>query len=140
MGKGTLDVSSVSFTNAGTISPGLSPGILNVTGTQYQTENSMINIEIGGKVVDSEYDQLKHTGNVALDGHLNIALIDDFIPDLGDVFDVMTHASSSGEFRRFTGRSTGMGFSFEVEQAASYVRLTAVEPYNILPYVENMIR
>ncbi len=139
MGKGTLDISSVSFTNAGTISPGLSPGTLNVTGTQYQTENSMINIEIGGKVVDSEYDQLKHTGNVALDGHLNIALIDDFIPDLGDVFDVMTHASSSGEFSRFSGRSTGKGFSFDVEQAAAYVRLTAVEPYNILPYVENMI-
>ncbi len=95
-GNGTIDVSNITFTNAGTINPGTSAGALNITGDLPQDTSSVINIELGGTIAGSSYDQLNISGQAMLDGILNISLIDNFIPVVGDTFDIMTFDSVSG--------------------------------------------
>jgi len=89
-GTGTLTASSLTFINHGTVAPGLSAGILEFVGTYDQSETGLLEFEIGGYTVGDEYDRLAVTGAAALDGLVDVDLINPFIPDPGDRFDVLT--------------------------------------------------
>src|SRR5207253_6719188 len=82
-GSGTLTVNggtNFSVTNSGTVAPGLSPGILTISGNYTQNAGGSLNIEIGGLTVGTQYDQLVVTGNATLAGTLNATLINGFTP------------------------------------------------------------
>jgi hypothetical protein len=97
-GRGTLDVSSAAFTNAGIVNPGDSPGILAVTGDYPTSSTSVLNIELGGVTAGTAYDQLVVSGTVTLGGTLNVTLINGFTPPAGQQFTILTYAAETGAF------------------------------------------
>ncbi|MDO9084960.1 MAG: hypothetical protein Q7U53_02030 [Anaerolineaceae bacterium] len=95
IGSGTLDSNLV---NAGTVSPGTSPGIITVDGDYTQDSSGTLEIELDGTTPGSGYDQLVVTGAATLGGSLDVSLIPGFSPIAGQSFTIMTYASHTGEF------------------------------------------
>jgi T5SS/PEP-CTERM-associated repeat protein len=86
--KGTGTFDKVAFT--GTFSPGIGPVSMNLGSVQY---DGTLDIEIGGSMPGSDYDQLNHNvgdGTAQLDGTLNVSLLNGFMPQAGDMFDILT--------------------------------------------------
>jgi T5SS/PEP-CTERM-associated repeat protein len=94
-GTGTLD--GVAFT--GTFSPGLSTASVNLGSAEY---DGALEIEIGGLLADIDYDQINHnigSGVAQLGGTLNVSLLNSFMPQSGDAFDILTAVGGvSGTF------------------------------------------
>ncbi len=103
--SGTGEVQG-NLTNAGLVTPGLSPGILTVTGDFTQSSAGETLFEIGGLTPGSQYDVLNVGGAVSLDGLISVALIDSFNPQFGDSFSVLS-------FDSFTDN----GFAFDFSMA-----------------------
>lgn len=85
-GAGTLD--NVAFT--GTFSPGPSAASVNLGSAEY---DGTLDIEIGGIAAGVNYDQINHnigSGVAQIGGALNVSLLNSFMPQAGDVFDVLT--------------------------------------------------
>jgi len=110
-GNGTIVVENGStFSNAGVVSPGASAGTLRVTGAYTQTSTGSLQVELGGTSAGNptEYDQLIVTGDVSLDGTLDISLINGFMPTYNDEFrvlGVLSQGVRSGQFGTITGAS-----------------------------------
>jgi len=149
--------------NYGTISPGNSPGIIEINGDltivgtdtdtiddSYPTPTGTdtvgtIQIEIAdngedpvGPVPGTDFDQIIVNGDLTLGGTLEIVLLDDFIPDEGDTFDILTFDGTvGGAFDNATGLF-GFGDSslfFDVEVLSDRVRLVVKEA----PGADNII-
>jgi hypothetical protein len=101
-GTGTLDVATTTFSNAGVVGPGLSPGVLTVTGNYPQTASGTLAIEVGGATPGTGHDRLVVSGAAALAGSLNVSLFGGFTPVLGQQFTVLTFASRTGDFTAVT--------------------------------------
>lgn len=136
MGGGTIDVEDLTFSNSGIIAPGASPGRLYLTGTLPQDASSEIDIELGGKEAGVSYDQLAVSGAAALDGTLNVELVNDFVPELGDVFEVVSFSSATGDFVDINGLYTGHGVILNAAQTATSVTLNTTAHTNRIPVVE----
>src|SRR5207302_922399 len=102
-GTGTLSASTINFTNHGTISPGASPGILSFDGNFVQSAAGRLNIEINGTTAGTDYDQLAINGTATLDGTLNVALLEPFVPEVSNSFRVLTFNSRNGDFATYYG-------------------------------------
>ncbi|MFZ2643453.1 MAG: hypothetical protein WA117_20850, partial [Verrucomicrobiia bacterium] len=85
------------ITNAGTIAPGNSPGILNVSGDLTLLTNSLLMMELAG-TNDGFYDQINVSGALAFDGTITLSLLDGFTVSAGNRFDLFDFSSSSGAF------------------------------------------
>jgi len=94
-GTGTLQGS---VTNDGQVSPGVSGVAVLTLGefTQSQTGSSLV--ELAGTTSGSAHDQIAVTGAANLDGTLDVALADGFVPAAGDSFAILTCASRTGTF------------------------------------------
>ena len=86
------------LTNAGHISPGNSPGLLQIHGNYTQTSAGTLDIQLGGLAAGTQYDQLAVTGNTALDGALDVTLVNDFAPIAGETFVLLSWGTESGAF------------------------------------------
>jgi CSLREA domain-containing protein len=88
------------FSNGGALAPGLSPGILNITGNFANTGS--FNVEIGGTggagVNPNGHDQLLVSGTATIGGTLNVTLTNGFTPMPGNSFVILDAASSTGTF------------------------------------------
>ncbi|HEC17206.1 MAG TPA: PEP-CTERM sorting domain-containing protein [Sedimenticola sp.] len=102
-----------SIISSGIVSPGSSPGTLEIIGDYTQTASAVLGIEIGGYIADLEFDQLLVSGTAFLDGIFAVSLINDFLPAVGDFFEIMSFSSFDGEFASFTGMDIGNGLFFE---------------------------
>ncbi|MDQ6477209.1 DUF4347 domain-containing protein [Dyadobacter sp. LHD-138] len=94
--KGSGTIVNSSFTNAGTIAPGNSPGILSHTGNLIN--NGTVNVEIGGTIAGTGYDKILVSGAMTISGTLNVSLINGYVPVLGDEFTIIDAASITGTF------------------------------------------
>jgi fibronectin-binding autotransporter adhesin len=96
-GSGTVNADVV---NAGELDVGASgtPGVLTVNGNYTQTAAGVLNVEIGGSLPGTQFDQLVIAGQATLDGTLNVGLINSFSPAPGDSFKILTFAGSTGGF------------------------------------------
>ena len=99
-GVGTFDLGGAAFANNGTMNPGTpgTAGTLSLTGADPMSSTSILNIDIGGLTVGTQYDQLAASGSAALSGTLNVNLISSYVPDVGDTFTLLTYASMTGTF------------------------------------------
>ena len=95
-GSGTFDLTSP-IVNTGTVSPGLSPGLLTMTGSTYP-QNGTLHVEIGGFTPGTQHDQLAVTVAAQLGGMLRASLINGFAPKKDDAFTVLTYTSRTGSF------------------------------------------
>jgi hypothetical protein len=92
--------------NGGTLTPGDSPGVTNVTGDYTQSPTGIFAVEIGGLLAGTEHDVLNVSGTATLGGTLNVSLIDlgsgHFTPHLGDSFDILSADQLQGSFSSLT--------------------------------------
>jgi hypothetical protein len=124
IGSGTL---SANLVNAGTVSPGASPGIITVDGDYTQAVDGVLEIELGGTTLGIEYDQLVVTGAATLQGILNVNLLPDFTPQAGDTFFIVNHLTSgTGNFSVENLPVLPGGLMFEIDYADPGVTLTVV--------------
>jgi probable HAF family extracellular repeat protein len=80
---GTGDVQAL-----GDLVPGASPGLMEFGGNLTLGPLSNLQIELGGLVPGSEFDQLAVAGDVALAGALGVSLINGFNLSAGDSFEI----------------------------------------------------
>jgi T5SS/PEP-CTERM-associated repeat protein len=107
--------------NGGQVAPGISAATLRVDGDYVQLADGTLAIEIGGTTPGSGHDVLDVTGAATLNGQLHTELIDDFVPEVGQEFTILTAGSVIGEFLTVTGQG-----NFSVTYDANGVTLTAL--------------
>ena len=73
----------------GTLAPGHSPGALSIGDSYTQHSNATLQIEIGGKIPGTEYDQLLVASNASVKGALTVELYGGYVPAAGRRFDVI---------------------------------------------------
>lgn len=87
--------------NEGTVEPGV--GIGSARGWTYeQTSSGVLDVEIGGLVPGTSHDRLRCHGNITLDGVVHVALVNGFVPSVGDSFTLLstTFGSIQGTWDR----------------------------------------
>ncbi|MBU3940297.1 LEPR-XLL domain-containing protein, partial [bacterium] len=127
-GSGSI---ALDLVNYGTVSPGYSPGILNTT-TYENTSGSTLEMELAGNdnsdTLNPEYDQINATGAVSLSGTLDIIILDDFVPTIGEEYTIITGSSITGAFTEITGLyGFHSDYYFELEQTSTSLKLIAKE-------------
>jgi hypothetical protein len=99
--EGTCSGAAISgnvVNSGGTISPGHSPGIMEIKGDYTQGDGGTLLIELAGTNMGVDHDLLDVAGTAQLDGALQVVLLDGFRPQLGDVFDVLEFDSLTSVF------------------------------------------
>lgn len=98
----------------GKVAPGESPGILSVGNVRFASGGTL-EIELGGTVRGTGYDVLASSGNMVLQegSALVVTLVNSFIPDLGDQFDILDFAGASGHFTTIDLPPLGSGLSWD---------------------------
>ena len=116
-GTGTITGNVV---NAGTVAPGLSPGILFIDGDYTQTSAGLLEFEIGGPLPGTDYDVLQVSGQVTLAGMVSI-LLDGYTPALGDTFQILEFDSllDDGFSFDFSGAPLSGGLQWDTSQFLS---------------------
>ena len=123
-GEGTI---LADLTNAGTISPGSSPGTITVSGNYIQESPGTLSIELGGLAAGSDHDQLVISGSADLSGILEVNLIDPFTPALNDIFTIMTYVSNTGRFDELHLEDLPTGLGWKIEYDAAELVLSVVD-------------
>ena len=114
--------------NNGTVSPGNSPGTINVTGNYTQSSTGTLIIEIAS---GASFDKLIVTGTAALAGTLQVSVLPGFSP-LGQSFTFLTAAGGvSGTFGTVTGLATG---SAAITGNVIYAPTSAAVNFTQLPF------
>lgn len=101
-GTGTVETTFI----YGTIAPGLSPGCLN-TGDLTLLSTATYTFEVAGKTACTEYDQIKVTGGVSLDGTLSVAAINGFKPVIGQKYVIISNDAADPVTGTFSGLAEG---------------------------------
>ncbi len=106
-GNGTLNVSSVIA--GGLVSPGASPGQLNLTGDLTLLSTSTLLIELGGTTQGTTYDFLSVGGNATLGGNLDVRFVNGFNTSIlaSNTFTVLTVGGTSGLTGAFANVTNG---------------------------------
>ena len=90
------------FPGGGTIefvdgfSPGSSPAAVSFGGNVVFADGALLAVELGGTVEGDEHDSLDVAGDLTPGGALQVVLIDDFAPDVGDTFDIFDWGTLTG--------------------------------------------
>jgi len=92
-----------SFTGTGTVnfegdlSPGNSPATVSFAGDVVLGAEAVLSIELGGTTLGT-FDQVLVTGDLVLDGLLDVSILPDFTPAAGQSFDILNWGTLDGEF------------------------------------------
>ena len=84
--------------NAGLLAPGFSPEIVTINGDYTQQPTGTLEIEVGGLTPGTEHDMLIVTGIATLNGRLNLPIINNFHPQLGNEIQYLLAPTIEGEF------------------------------------------
>ena len=113
-------------TNGGTVGPGNSAGTLHLGGSYTQTSGGTLEIELATL---ANYDELTIAGGANLTGTLAVSLIDNFVPQVGDVFEIVTAADLGGStFATTTLPMLTGGLYWNVYYSANAVTLAVTAP------------
>ncbi len=126
--SGTI-TGSVTLGNAaaGTVPRAGAAATLTVTGVYTQTAGTL-DIELGGTLPGTEYDRLVVGGNAALGGVLQLTLVNGFVPEVGQQFQVLTSAGTvSGAFTDVITANFPPGLGASVIYTAGAATVT-IEP------------
>ncbi len=109
------------LTNSGTVAPGAGIGTIAVDGDYTQMAAGRLAIEIAGAGA-GEFDRLTIEQSFAANGALDVALIGDYTPQIGDRFEILTFRTRAGDFSARTGLVLGGGQGFnEIANPTSLV-------------------
>jgi hypothetical protein len=126
----------MSVSNGATFSPGSSPGRLSITGNYTQTSAGALDIEIAGYTSETPNDQLAVSGLATLDGTLNVSEINEFTPQAGQTFQILTFGSRGGDFAQKNGLAF-TGGQFDPAYSPDDLTLTAAPEATSNPVVTN---
>jgi hypothetical protein len=125
--------------NRGRLSPGHSPGFVEIAGDFLQAEGALLELELGGTSRE-DYDRILVEGVADIQGLAKVLLIDDFEFALGDVFDVLTAASIDVSGATFDLPALANGLSLtplvEAFDTGEVLQLRAVEGSTVTPIPE----
>lgn len=114
--------------NTGFISPGNSPGIINIYGNLTLNPTMTTNIELNSPIVETGYDQIIVDENVSL-GNSILRILPGYTPTLGTVFTIITSTGTiTGTFAGLPNGSTITvnGLNYTINYTATSVTLTFV--------------
>jgi len=98
-GNGEVGGPGAVFTNSGTLLPGESAGTLDISGSYLQSPDGVYVCEIGGDQPGIDgYDQVVVSGTATLGGLLDLRLINNYVPEVGQEFLVLTAAAVVDSF------------------------------------------
>jgi hypothetical protein len=89
-------------------------GNATIRGNFSQSDTGVFGVELGGLVQADEFDVLNITGTARLNGTLEVELIDGFVPDVGNMFQILTAGSVVGEFESVIPFDGGNLFDLDV--------------------------
>jgi hypothetical protein len=98
------------------ISPGFSPASINMGGNVSFGAGSKLKIELGGTTPGTQYDQIHVGGNLSLDGALQVLLINNFTPSLGNTFDILDWGTKTGTFSSISFPMLPAGLTWDSSQ------------------------
>lgn len=127
-GIGTLDVpiGARLVSDGGFISPGLSPGVLNINGAFEQRSRGRLLIELGG-TNSTAHDQLVVAGEANLDGEVIFRLVNGFTPRAGDRFDFLkVGGARNGSFAKVSFQNVAPGFQFSLSESGTNYGIAAL--------------
>jgi hypothetical protein len=101
-GVGTINGN---VTNAATVSPGASPGVISIVGNYTQTAAGTLAVEMNGTTPGTQYDQLSVAGQVTLAGTLSLTF--GFTPVTSTPFQLITNDSTDPVIGNFAGLAEG---------------------------------
>lgn len=122
-GGGLLNVAGLVLPMAGTITAGAG-GIVAVSGDLTLNSASTVNVELAGTTTD-KLGRVTVSGKATLNGTLNISLVNNFQPNSGDAFKVMTYGSATGQFAAVNGGSIPNSLVLTPAENAADLTLTA---------------
>jgi len=111
----------------GTYRPGNSPAIVTHENTSFGADARVV-IEIGGLIPGEQHDRIDVTGTVALDGTLELSLIDGFAPQAGQRFEILRWGTRDGAFATLAGSglAPGLFWTLDYQDHALFVGVQAV--------------
>ena len=121
-GTGTVGPTQI----AGTLSPGLSPGTLNVSGDLTLQGGSTLQMEIGGLARGTAYDGLDITGGFTFGGTLQVTFINSFTATAGNTFNLFNSATTTGAFTSLLLPDLAPGLAWDTTPLASTGEITVV--------------
>ena len=110
----------------GGFSPGASPASVAFQGDVALSGASDLVIELGGLTAGSAFDQLVVGDTIALNGSLDIQLLDNFVPAPGDSFQIIDAASVAGTFSSISTPALPNNMTFDVQYDPTSVTLFVV--------------
>lgn len=122
----------------GTLAPGNSPGITNITGNYSQSGAGIFDVEIGGTSL-GQFDMLNISGTATLDGTLNVSLFDWgsglFTPQVGDSFDILAAQILSGQFSTYNLAALGDGLAWNISYLTDAIDTTDIVRLSVISAV-----
>ena len=102
-GSSATDVTAGTATFDGNVSPGQSPGILNINGNFAFADNDTFTVEIGGTTpgnANNNHDQIAATGGVTIGNNviLSTSSFNGFSPNVGQEFTIVERNGGTGTF------------------------------------------
>jgi hypothetical protein len=120
------------FNFPGHIAPGASSGGMAIEGNLALA--GTLEIEIGGDTPLIDYDQLHIIGAGVLGGELEVSLVNDFTPDFGDAFTILTGTKPlSSTFSSLILPSLTGGLGWNISYLTNSVRLSVISIGLTLP-------
>ncbi len=109
--------------NSGRMEPGNPLGVLSMTRLTL-TESGVLAVQIGGTAPGSQHDQVSVDEAATIHGTLQISFANGFVPDVGQVFDILLHGpGSTGHFDSVVGTDLGNHKALVVQYLVDRVRL-----------------
>ncbi|NEQ67422.1 MAG: hypothetical protein F6K21_18315 [Symploca sp. SIO2D2] len=118
-------INTLELTNDSLINPGNGVGTLDLNGDYTQTGNGLLNIELGGDTA-GEFDQLLISGTASLAGTLNVSLVNNYTPEIGDSFEVLNFSDRIGDFTTINLPTLPAGLDFQAQFDANRLLLTVI--------------
>lgn len=125
--SGNGEVAASVVNEGAVVAPGSSAGRLRIAGNYEQKTGGTLEIELGGGVVATQYDQLQVTGGSTLGGTLRVRLINGYVPASGAAFTVVSSASLSSRFGGYDLPTLPDGLRWKVNYSGGNVELRVLE-------------
>jgi len=131
LGNVNVSAGGSGFSNSGTLSVGPT-GTLNISGPFVQTSQGSLGVVLGGTAAN-QFGHVNLSGAATLAGTLAVSETNSFLPGAGNLFRILTFASSSGQFTNYSGLSLPGNIALQPGYNPADVTLTTVTSSTVAP-------
>ena len=139
-GTGRIDTGRLALLRRGFLAPGLSPGILDITGDLFLGDGALLILEIAGRN-EGDWDVLNIGGNLLAEAgaQIRVDFLDDFLPEDGDSFNFFNVTGETSEFDQLLadglidislGNQSALTFDFS-SQGVSFRETSSPTPVSL---------